>query len=196
PVQRSTVWPSYHHLDVISKICPIAQHLDLLNITCPLHRDILHSLRCRRESLFSKRPPARNHEDHIFRHQTQDCLKIASFAGGQPDVDQFTNGPFVVCHRGSLATRILCKALPFSGCQAVDEPSQLIELHSRPHSPPAPAPIATPEIRSPPGSADGRTPRGMDGRPTDRLAALGALGLRPLSTTRANIECGNRDRCT
>ena len=29
------------------------------------------------------------------------------------------------------------------------------------------------------GSADGRTPRGMDCRPTDRLAALGTLGLGP-----------------
>src|SRR5215831_20394012 len=29
------------------------------------------------------------------------------------------------------------------------------------------------------GGADGRAPRGMDCRPTDRLAALGALGLGP-----------------
>jgi hypothetical protein len=38
------------------------------------------------------------------------------------------------------------------------------------------------------GGADGGTPRGMDCRPTDRLAALGALGPGPRhATTRSRM---------
>src|SRR5262249_14624795 len=88
------------------------------------------------------------------------------------------------------------QSAPISGCQAVDEPSQLIELHSRPHSPPAPAPIATPEIRNPPGSADGRTPRGMDGRNALRRMGSGsALRLEGPVLVQADLFQVGAKRC-